>query len=210
MKKIIIIICIFLLLIFYKIFTNTSKQIYHNTDFSITTYISSVDYDKDGIDDETDILNGAKEYIKTKPKYKSKYYQGGYPTDQYGVCTDVVANALKSAGYDLRSLVDEDIHSEKDAYDIDVIDNNIDFRRVKNLAIYFKRHAISLTVDIHKIEDWQGGDIIIFKKHIGIISDKRNKLGIPYVIHHERVYQSSYEEDILEHRNDIIGHYRIS
>ena len=66
------------------------------------------------------------------------------------------------------------------------------------------------TSDINEIEEWQGGDIVVFKKHIGIISDKRNKSGIPFVIHHANPYQIRYEEDILEGRNDIIGHYRIS
>lgn len=37
-------------------------------------YISAVDADEDGIDDQTDILNGVKSYLDTKPKYKSKYY----------------------------------------------------------------------------------------------------------------------------------------
>ena len=55
-----------------------------------------------------------------------------------------------------------------------------------------------------------GGDIVVFKKHIGIISDKRNRKGICFVIHHANPYQIYYEEDILEHRDDIIGHYRIS
>ena len=76
--------------------------------------------------------------------------------------------------------------------------------------LYFKNNIISLTTDITKIEEWQGGDIIVFKKHIGIISDKRNKSGIPFVIHHANPYQIRYEEDILEGRTDIIGHYRIS
>ena len=52
--------------------------------------------------------------------------------------------------------------------------------------------------------------ITMFKKHIGIISDKRNRKGICFVIHHANPYQIYYEEDILEHRDDIIGHYRIS
>lgn len=52
--------------------------------------------------------------------------------------------------------------------------------------------------------------IVVFKKHIGIVSDKRNRHGINFVIHHTNPYQKYYEEDILEHRNDIIGHYRIS
>ena len=66
---------------------------------------STVDKDSDGIDDQIDILQGALNYIASKPKYKSKYYQTGYPNDEYGVCTDVVANALNNAGYDLMILI---------------------------------------------------------------------------------------------------------
>ena len=58
-----------------------------------------------------------REYISTKPKYKSKYYDGGYSVDEYGVCTDVVANGLLGAGYDLRELVNNDI--EKSFVSID-------------------------------------------------------------------------------------------
>ena len=74
---------------------------YTNADFNIEAYKSNIDKDNDGIDDQTDILNNANNYIKTNPKYKSKYYNTGYPDDEYGVCTDVVAFALKDAGYDL-------------------------------------------------------------------------------------------------------------
>lgn len=183
---------------------------YNNEDFDIKTYISQVDKDGDGIDDQTDILNNVKNYISTNPKYKSKYYANGYPDDGYGVCTDVVAFGLKDAGYDLMQLVNEDIKNNQQEYDIENIDKNIDFRRVNNLKIYFARNAVSLTTDISKIEEWQGGDIVIFNKHIGIVSDKRNKNGIPFIIHHANPFQKNYEEDILELRNDIVGHYRIS
>ena len=105
-------------------------------------------------------------------------------------------------------LVNEDIINNKEKYDIDIIDKNIDFRRVKNLKIYFDNNAIVLTNDISKISEWQGGDIVVFKKHIGIVSNNRNKNGIPFVIHHANNFQRSYEEDILEDRT-IIGHYRI-
>ena len=186
------------------------RRVYVNSDFNIKNYYSKVDYDGDGIDDQSDILEGTKKYIETKPKYKSKYYNGGYPDDGYGVCTDVVAFAFRSAGYDLRKLVDDDIQAHLDEYDIEKKDNNIDFRRVKNLIVYFKRNAISLTTDIYKIDQWQGGDVVIFKKHIGIVSDRRNKDGVSYVIHHYSPYQLNYEEDILVGRNDIVGHYRVS
>ena len=183
---------------------------YNNEYFNIKTYISDIDKDNDGIDDQTDILINAREYISTKPKYKSKYYSSGYPDDAYGVCTDVVAFAFKDAGYDLRELVNNHVKENRDLYDIDVIDKNIDFRRVLNLKTYFDYNAISLTTDIKKIDAWQGGDIVVFKRHIGIVSDKRNHKGINFVIHHANPYQKYYEEDILEQHNDIIGHYRIS
>ena len=56
-----------------------------NEDFGIETYKSSVDKDGDGIDDQTDFLQSVRSYIATKPKYKSKYYETGYPNDKYGV-----------------------------------------------------------------------------------------------------------------------------
>lgn len=54
-----------------------------------------MDADGDGVDDQTDVLDNALAYVDTRPKYKSRYYQTGYPDDGYGVCTDVVAFALK-------------------------------------------------------------------------------------------------------------------
>lgn len=204
-----IIIAIFISYILY-IYNYIPHKKYSNKDFNIKTYTSRIDKDNDGVDDQTDILNNVKDYIKKQPKYKSKYYDTGYPNDKYGVCTDVVAFGLKGAGYDLMELVNEDIKNNKDLYNIDTIDKNIDFRRVKNLKIYFERNTISLTTDPKKIEEWQAGDIVIFKKHIGIVSDKRNKRGFPFIIHHANPYQRYYEEDILEYRNDIVGHYRAS
>lgn len=183
---------------------------YTNKDFNIETYISSIDKDNDGIDDQTDILNNVRKYIETKPIYKSKYYASGYPDDEYGVCTDVVAFGLKDAGYDLMMLVNEDIKNNRDKYDIEIIDKNIDFRRVSNLKIFFDNNTISLTTDIYEIEEWQGGDIVIFDGHIGIVSDKRNKNGVVFIIHHAHPYQRYYEEDILENRDNIVGHYRMS
>ena len=215
-KKILIIVTNFLIVLIIVVlyalyrFNYIPHKKYTNEDFNIKTYISKTDKDNDGIDDQTDILNNVRDYIKTNPKYKSKYYATGYPNDEYGVCTDVVAFGLKGAGYDLMNLVNEHIKSNRNLYDIDVIDKNIDFRRVQNLKVYLDNNAIVLTNDINKIKEWQGGDIVVFKNHIGIVSDKRNKKGIPFIIHHANPYKIYYEEDILEYRNDIIGHYRIS
>lgn len=182
---------------------------YNNEHFQITTYKSLIDKDEDGVDDQTDILQSAKEYLATNPKYKSKYYGTGYPDDEYGVCTDVVAFALLHSGYDIMTLLNEDVIETRDAYDIDIVDKNIDFRRVNNLDTYFKRHMISLSTDLSNISDWQGGDIVVFDGHIGIVSDKRNFKGIPFLLHNANPYQIRYEEDVLE-KYTIISHYRVS
>ena len=196
--SIIILISVITYLLF--LFNYIPHKMYSNEDFNIKTYTSSIDKDNDGIDDQTDILNNVREYIATNPKYKSKYYASGYPDDGYGVCTDVVAFGLKGAGYDLMELVNEDIKNNRNNYNIDTIDKNIDFRRVQNLKIYFENNAISLTTDAYDIENWQGGDIVIFQNHIGIVSNNRNKDGVTFIIHHANPFQKYYEEDILESR----------
>lgn len=183
---------------------------YSNEDFGIVPYVSGVDKDGDGVDDQTDILRSVRAYLDTKPRYKSQYYATGYPDDEFGVCTDVVAFGLLGAGYDLMALVDEDVRAHREQYAIENVDRNIDFRRVENLMIYFKNTAIALTTDIRDIEQWQGGDIVIFKNHIGIVSDKRNSRGIPFVLHNSNPVQRYYEEDILARRDDLVAHYRIS
>ena len=190
------------------------KKVYSAKDFGIETIISKTDYDNDGIDDYTDILQGARIEAENKPTYKSAYYSGGYPPKSEGVCTDVIWRAMKNAGYSLKDMVDEDIKSNTDKYPRveGKPDPNIDFRRVRNLDIYFRNNHIALTTDLSQIKEWQGGDIIVFKDHIGIISDKRNKKGIPLLIHHANPLQVNYEEDVLElyGQDYIIGHYRIS
>lgn len=175
---------------------------------NIEAFVSETDKDNDGVEDQTDIINSAWEYLAARPQYKSRYYAGGYPDDTYGVCTDVIAFALKGAGYDLSALVDEDIRNHPENYNVEIPDANIDFRRVRNLLVYFENNALSLSCDVQDIEEWQGGDIVIFHEHIGIVSGQRNKDGIPYLIHHYGPFQLFYEEDVLHKRNDIKGHYR--
>lgn len=198
--------CVYLL---FRYQNTSAKRPADQYGHTIEQIHSAVDKDGDGRDDQTDILQGALAYIETRPKYKSKYYETGYPDDEYGVCTDVVANALKNAGYDLMELVQEDISENPEDYSLEKQDINIDFRRVKNLKVFFAHRAVSLTTDVTRIEEWQGGDIVIFRNHIGIISDRRNEQGVPYVIHHNDPMQSFYEQDILESRTDIEGHYRM-
>jgi uncharacterized protein YijF (DUF1287 family) len=170
--------------------------------------VSTVDFNDNGIDDYTDILLGARMDAQNKPRYDGRYWNGGYPPDHIGVCTDVVWRAFKNAGYSLKDMVDSDIaqniakypgtNGERDA--------NIDFRRVVNLKVFFERAALSLTTDPEEIGQWQPGDIVTYyPHHIAVVSDKRNRSGIPYIIHNEG--QPVREEDALT-RYEISGHYR--
>ena len=184
------------------------KKSYTAEDFGIETIKSGTDYNKNGTDDYTDILLGARKDAENHPTYNGNYYDGGYPPDDIGVCTDVVWRAFKNAGYCLRDMVNRDIIKRREAYpQIKVRDNNIDFRRVSNLQTFFEEHATKLTNDIDKIEEWQPGDIVIFNggKHIGIVSDKRNSKGQPYIIHNGG--QPNREEDYFK-RAEVYAHYR--
>ena len=185
------------------------KKAYYGEDFGIKTLKSSIDFNSNQVDDYTDILQGAKMDAKNRPKYDGTYVEGGYPEDNVGVCTDVIWRSFKNAGYNLKAMVDKDIADNITDYPRTggKPDPNIDFRRVPNLHIFFEKYAISLTTDIENIENWQPGDIVIFEKdkHIGIISDKRNKKGVTYVIHNGG--QLNREEDYLGN-SKVIAHYR--
>ena len=160
------------------------------------------------MDDYTDILLGARQDAENRPRYDGSYQQEGYPPDDIGVCTDVVWRAFKNAGYSLRYMVDRDIMLHPDDYSrVDKRDDKIDFRRVVNLRVFFDRYALTLTTDTTAIDQWQGGDIVIFKdnKHIGIVSDKRTKEGIVYIIHNGG--QPVREENYLK-RGEVLRHYR--
>lgn len=191
------------------------KEYYNLSDFGFIRELSETDYDNDGIDDYTDILNGEKKEAEKNPKYVSKYYANGYPPDGEGVCTDVVWRSLKEAGYDLKSMISADIRQEekskKDTYGIEIIDDNIDFRRVDNQETFFIRYLPSLSTDIYEIGEFQPGDLVTFdySDHIAMISDKYNKNGVPFVIQNRDETQKEKEEDRLEITDmEVTGHYR--
>ena len=186
------------------------EKSYTAADFGIVVMESAVDFNQNGTNDYEDILMGAKLEALNHPRYNGAYFQGGYPPSDIGVCTDVIWRAFRQAGYSIRDMVDADIKRRREAYtEITEPDSNIDFRRVRNLKIFFEEYAQSLTVDIEKIEEWQPGDIVIFGEnaHIGIVSDRRNKKGRPYIIHNAG--QPNRDEDYMKWSwLEITGHYR--
>lgn len=183
--------------------------------FGIQRIRSPDDANQNGVDDFTDILLGAREQAEKRPRYLSRYYEGvGYPPEDEGVCTDLVWRALDYAGYSLKDRMDADIAAHPEQYPRTggVPDPDIDFRRVPNIQVYLERNAESLTTDPLLIGDWQPGDIVVFgSTHIGIVSDKRNAKGIPWLIHSSGRGQRRFEEDVLLRLRDekgITGHYR--
>ena len=174
------------------------------------------DVDGDGVPNQEDIFQSAKEYVATKPVYEDRYYQNGFPDDGYGVCTDVIGFAFLGAGFNLQMLVKSDIEQHIEEYpEMETPDPKIDFRRVKNLDVFFRHTAEVLPTSLDDLSVWEPGDIVTWERHIGIISDKKNERGVPYVIHHAGVSQTEYEEDILEGKSrytyvrEITGHYRV-
>jgi uncharacterized protein len=158
------------------------------------------------------LILGARKDAIAMPAYISAYYDGGYPPEEEGTCTDLVWRAFKEAGVLLKDLVDEDIKNNRSNYShIKYRDPNIDFRRVQNLTVYFKNNAEVLTNDIYDTSEWKAGDIVVFgdNEHIGIVSDIRNENDIPYLIHNND--QPLREEDRLEYgyyTMGVTGHYR--
>ncbi len=212
-KKIFIFLLIFLFLLilafvfgWYHFFVHSQSM----EDLGIERIYSSCDRNQNGIDDYTDMLYGAREDAENHPKYDDRYWPQGYPPKEIGVCTDVVWRAFRQAGYSLRDMVDQDIERFPEDYpNVSVRDRNIDFRRVKNLRVFFQKYAQPLPVDPDDLSSWLPGDIVIFgdDTHIGIVSDQRSRDGKAYIIHNGG--QLNREENYLSIAEPT-GHYRFN
>ncbi len=165
----------------------------------------------------TKILEGAKIQAREGATYTVGYFKIGYPNGDIdrnkGVCTDVVIRALRHAGYDLQRLIHEDMGKRFNTYPRreKSRDRNIDHRRCPNQIWFFKTYGKTLTnkVSAETLRHWQPGDIVYWKldsglDHTGVISDRKNSRGEPYVIHN---LGRCAEEDVLMAWK-IVGHYR--
>ena len=179
--------------------------------------ISSRDNNHNGTPDPLDIVAGARQEVELGTVYDSSYYQGGYPPDGKGACTDVVWRAFENADLDLKQMVDNDIRSNPQLYGATGArpDPNIDFRRVSNLQIFFKQNGQEMTTvivpgDADNLSNWQAGDIVVFcapLEHIGIISDKRSRNGVPLLIHNAGP-QAREGQYLLSWPSPLIYHFR--
>lgn len=193
------------------------EQVSLEPECKVPQLISSRDNNHNGISDPLDIVAGARQEVGKGTRYDSAYYQGGFPPEGKGACTDVVWRGFQNAGLDLKQMVDKDIRNNPQLYGPTGInpDPNIDFRRVSNLQIYFQQYAQELTTiivpgDRDNLSNWQAGDIVIFGaplEHIGIISDKRSRNGVPLLIHNAGP-QASEGQYLLNWPSPLIHHYR--
>jgi len=188
-----------------------------NSSIQIPAISCPIDKDKDGLDDLKDIVKGARAEVMRQPKYLGAYYQGGFPPDTEGVCTDVVWRAMRDAGYDLKAIVDKDIRENIARYPrvAGKPDPNIDFRRVPNLIVFFHKYATELTKeikpgDLDNLFQWQAGDLVTYDyphEHIAIVSDKRGKDGLPFILHNAGPIASETDQ-LQSWPSKITGHFR--
>lgn len=177
---------------------------------------SKVDRNNNGIPDPIDIVNEARKESEGETIYKDAYYTGGYPPEGEGVCTDVIWRGFSAINVSIKDLIDNDIKKSQKEYKRvnGSPDPNIDFRRVLNQNIFFKRYSDSLTTelkvdDVDNLKQWQPGDVVVFiegYEHIAIISDKRDEDGIPYVIHNS--HPKASEVKLSWFHVPIHAHYR--
>ncbi|MBM3702842.1 MAG: DUF1287 domain-containing protein [Actinobacteria bacterium] len=189
------------------------------------------DADEDGINDQKDIMLGAKKQLGNPAKNifleedETNYYQGGDPPEGLADCADIIARAFLEAGFSLKDLVYEDIKDNFDQYPLKeiwnqaVCDPNIDYRRIQNLEIFFKRNAKVLDIlfnasDEQNLNSWLPGDVVFFdmdrngySNNVGIISDNTTRDGVTKVIYNYIDPGYTVEKDILEEKI-ITGHYR--
>jgi uncharacterized protein YijF (DUF1287 family) len=97
-------------------------------------------------------------------------------------------------------------------YRVDRIDPNIDHRRCRNLAVFFKNRATSLPLS-GVSADWQPGDVVFWDTygdgridHVGMVAAGRDLSGKPTVIHHWPGLPVSETNGL--YRFAVKGHFR--
>jgi uncharacterized protein len=153
-------------------------------------------------------------------RYDASYTQLSYPNgdvpDDRGACSDVIVRALRAAGYDLQTLINQDKKAHPDKYPTigatRASDSNIDHRRALNHIAYFDRHAQRLTESLapSHLAQWQPGDLVYVDLgggilHCGVVSDNKDSAGRPFLLHN--IGPAASEEDVLD-RWRIVRHFR--
>ena len=126
-----------------------------------------------------------------------------------------IAVGFGSFAWALKRTMDADIRKNRPAYPRAAKpDPNIDFRRVPNQTVFFRRHAATLTtlIDAANLSAWQPGDIVVFANpdHIAIVSDKRNEDGIPLLLHNQGPFATEGDDFMAWYARGIVAHFRFT
>ena len=165
-----------------------------------------------------DVVAAAQErtrhFVIYDPSYVSLSYPNGDVPEQTGVCTDVIIRTYRAAlNFDFQKAVHEDMKSNFSAYPADWglsrTDRNIDHRRVPNLETFLTRAGAALPIT-DKAKDYLPGDIVSWRllsgaPHIGIVTDRTTKDGIPLIVHNIGL---GVREDDMLFQARITGHFR--
>lgn len=152
-------------------------------------------------------------------RYQVIKYPGGDVRKGRGACTDVVIRAFRNADIDLQESIHRDMLANFAKYPhewgLTCPNADIDHRRVPNQMVFLRRNGRSLTTSTAPwaLKQWQPGDIVYWNTagalrqqlHTGIVSNRRDWRGLPFVIHNG--FRCA-EEDALT-RWKIIGHFRL-
>jgi len=165
------------------------------------------------------LLNDGSHYTSQATRVIRMNFPMGDIDSHIGTCTDVVIRSLRYAGVDLQAQIYEDIILNPGTYSqVKKPSTHIDHRRVRNLKIWFDRHAVSLTHDVNDMNAWKPGDIVIMDTgvqngtvfdHIGIVGREKqnnkylviNLWTIGYTINEMNLLNGDYPT--------IKGHYRL-
>lgn len=197
-----------------SVFESAEEKVEREQQEKFMTEFQGIELGKNG-----DFLNAARDQIGVVTEYDTSYYSnGGYPPEDKGACSDVLWRAFEDLGIDdFKKSLDADMRSNPSLYPSDY-DSNINFRRVRNILVFLNRKAKSLTTEIipgnvENLKQWRGGDIVTFAQipgglwHVAVVSDKRRKDGVPYLVHN---YGVGVQERLtpLDWPTEVTGHYR--
>ncbi len=159
-------------------------------------------------------LTLTKDHVQYDPSYFNLSYPNGDVPKGKGVCTDVIIRAYRKMNIDLQKEVHIDMKKNFSVYPnvwgLSQPDKNIDHRRVPNLMTFFSRHGKELLIS-NKAKDYQPGDVVCWNlgggvTHIGIVSSKKSKDNLRYMIIHNIGGGQVIEDCLFDYK--IIGHYK--
>ncbi|ODT69858.1 hypothetical protein ABS71_08840, partial [bacterium SCN 62-11] len=111
-------------------------------------------------------------------RYDANRYEGGPPPRGRGACTDVIYWGYKPL-LDLQRAVNRDVAAHPGAYS-GRPDSDLDYRWCPKLIVWFRRHALSLPLEVNwsTLATFRPGDVVFFDDgdgvagHVGIVSER--------------------------------------